>query len=151
MVDHYLDPDCGYCQAQAHPEEKHVGDFGYLVVELPNSVVVIFNEQSHPGRVIVANKKHVSEMVDLTDEERNAYFAEVNQVAKALHKLFNHDKIDYGAYGDGGSHLHFHLVPKYEGQAEWGKPFAMNPGVTHLAGDEAYEKMAAYLRAELGI
>ncbi|MFW3332505.1 MULTISPECIES: hypothetical protein [unclassified Carnobacterium] len=50
-------------------------------------------------------------MVDLTDAERNDYFAEVNQVAKALHKLFDPDKINYGAYGDGGSHLHFYLVP----------------------------------------
>ncbi|MFV8252591.1 HIT family protein [Aerococcus sp. L_32] len=151
MTEHYLDPECGYCQAQSHPEEKHVGDFAYLVGELANSVVVVFNEQSHPGRVIVAHKKHVSEMVDLTDAERNDYFAEVNQVAKALHKLFNPDKINYGAYGDGGSHLHFHLVPKYEGEVEWGTPFAMNPGETFLTDDAAYEKIAADLRAELGL
>lgn len=68
MVEHYLDPECGYCQAQANPDEEHVGDFGYLVGELANTVVVIFNEQTHPGRVIVAHKKHVSEMVESQPE-----------------------------------------------------------------------------------
>lgn len=118
---------------------------------MANSVVVVFNEQSHPGRVIVAHKKHVSEMVDLTDAERNDYFAEVNQVANALHKLFSPDKINNGAYGDGGSHLHFHLMPKYEEQSEWGTPLAMNPGETFLADDAAYEKIATDLREALGL
>lgn len=43
------------------------------------------------------------------------------------------------------------LVPKYEGQVEWGTPFAMNPGEAFLADDAAYEKNAADLRAELGL
>nr|WP_205692070.1 hypothetical protein [Carnobacterium sp. PL26RED25] len=36
---------------------KTLDDFAYLVGELANSVVVVLNEQSHPGRVIVAHKK----------------------------------------------------------------------------------------------
>ena len=47
-----------------------------------------------------------------------------------VHKAFHPDKVNYGAYGDGGCHLHFHLVPKYQGEFEWGTPFAMNPGKT---------------------
>lgn len=142
---HGLDPNCGYCQKGELSDE-----FGYLVGELETSLVIIFREQSHPGRIIVAYKDHVSEMVDITDEERNKYFADVNKVAKAMHKLFQPDKINYGAYGDGGSHLHFHLVPKYEGEFEWGTPFAMNPKETYL-DEAAYEKMASDIRKELGI
>ena len=89
-------------------------------------------------------------MVDITDEERNNYFADVNKVAKAMHKLFQPDKINYGAYGDGGSHLHFHLVPTYDGEFEWGTLFAMNPKETYL-DEAAYEKMASDIRKELGI
>ncbi|MFL2127743.1 MAG: HIT family protein [Ruoffia tabacinasalis] len=61
----------------------------------------------------------MSEMVDITDEERNNYFADISKVAKAMYKLFPPDKIYYGVYGDSGSHLHFHVVPKYEGEFEW--------------------------------
>ena len=41
------------------------------------------------------------------------FFAEVAQVARAVHKVFQPDKVNYGAYGDTGHHLHFHIVPKY--------------------------------------
>lgn len=70
-------------------------------------------------------------MTELTDEERNQYFAEVNRVAKALHTAFHPNKVNYGAYGDTGHHLHFHLVPKYQDEAEWGGVFAMNLDQTY--------------------
>lgn len=139
------DLNCGYCM-----QGELLDGFGYLVGELETSDVIIFREQTHHGRIIVAHKKHVSEMVDLTAQERAAYFEDVNQVAQAMHTLYSPDKINYGAYGDGGSHLHFHLVPKYLDEAEWGTPFAMNPQETFLEEAE-YEEMAVALRKELNI
>ena len=48
--------------------------FGIFICELSASDLILFKEQSHPGRCIVAYKDHVSELVDLSDEERNAFF-----------------------------------------------------------------------------
>jgi len=122
--------------------------FGIKICELPQSKVYLFKEQSHPGRVIVAHKKHVSEIVELTAEERAAYMEDINHVAEAIHKAFNPDKVNYGAYGDTGHHLHFHLVPKYKDQYEWGGTFAMNPGEKTLS-DEEYAKMIEELKKYL--
>ena len=108
----------------------------------------LFKEQSKPGRVILAYKDHVSEMIDISDEERSEFFAEVAQVARALHKVFNPDKVNYGAYGDTGCHLHMHIVPKYNGGHEWGGTFTMNPDQVYLT-DEEYEAMAEKIRAAL--
>ena len=102
------DQNCAYCM-----EGDLVAQFGIKICELPSSKVYLFKEQSHKGRVIVAHKKHVSEIVELTAEERAAYMEDINHVAEALHKAFHPQKINYGAYGDTGHHLHFHLVPKY--------------------------------------
>ncbi|AMB99493.1 histidine triad (HIT) protein [Aerococcus urinaehominis] len=137
------DPNCGYCQ-----QGELLNNFGYLVGELEHSLVILFREQSHHGRIIVAYKEHVSELVDIDAETRHAYFDEIAQVAEVMHELYQPDKINYGAYGDGGSHLHFHLVPKYEGQVEWGTPFAMNLDEKYL-NEEEYEAMAEELRAKL--
>ena len=65
-------------------------------------------------------------------EERLALFAlelldDVARVARALHAAFHPKKVNYGAYGDTGRHLHFHLVPKYESGFEYGGVFEMNP------------------------
>lgn len=140
-----LDSNCGYCQ-----QGELLDEFGYLVCELDSSMVIIFREQSHKGRVIVAHKKHVSEMVDLSDEERHLFFSDVSKVAEVIHTLYQPDKINYGAYADGGSHLHFHLDPKYADGFEWGTPFAMNPKQTFFNDDE-YEAMASDIRKELGV
>lgn len=48
----------------------------------------LFKEQSHPGRVIVAHKKHVSEITELTAQERAAYMEDINRVAGAMHEIF---------------------------------------------------------------
>ncbi len=137
------DNNCAYCM-----EGELVDAFGIKICELPESKVYLFKEQSHKGRVIVAHKKHVSEMTELTAEERAAYFEDVNRVAMALHKAFHPQKVNYGAYGDTGHHLHFHLVPKYTDEYEWGGVFAMNPGEKFLT-DEEYRELISEIEKYL--
>ena len=128
--------------------DENLTGFGIKICDLQTPQLILFKEQSHPVRVIVAYKDHVSELVNISDEERNLFFADVATAANAIHKVFHPDKVNYGAYGDGGCHLHFHLVPKYEGQFEWGTPFAMNPGKTYLTESE-YDEMIAKIKAAL--
>lgn len=138
-----LDQNCAYCM-----KGDLVAKFGYFCCEMESSNVYIFKEQSHPGRVIVAHKKHVSEIIELTDEERNQFFKDINTVSNAIHKVFNPDKVNYGAYGDTGHHLHFHLVPKYKDEFEWNGVFLMNPGLK-VASDAECEEIAKKLRAAM--
>lgn len=138
-----LDQNCAYCM-----KGDLVAKFGYFCCEMESSNVYIFKEQSHPGRVIVAHKKHVSEIIELTDEERNQFFKDINTVSNAIHKVFNPDKVNYGAYGDTGHHLHFHLVPKYKDDFEWNGVFLMNPGLK-IASDSECEEIAKKLRAAM--
>ena len=137
------DQNCGYCMGG-----EILAGFGIKICDLPASKLYLFKEQSHPGRVIVAYKDHVSELVDITPEERALFMEDIARAAKAIHKVFNPDKVNYGAYGDGGCHLHFHLVPKYKDNFEWGTPFAMNPKKTYLT-DAEYEAMIAKIKAAL--
>lgn len=137
------DANCAYCM-----EGDLVAKFGIKICELKTSKVYLFKEQSHEGRVIVAHKNHVGEMIELSDEERNDYFADVNKVAKALHAAFHPDKVNYGAYGDTGHHLHFHLVPKYKDDFEWGGVFAINPDHKYL-DEEKYGEIIAKIKEQL--
>ncbi|MBE5949694.1 MAG: HIT family protein [Lachnospiraceae bacterium] len=135
--------NCGYCMRGELLEK-----FGIFICELEVSSLILFKEQSKPGRCIVAYKDHVSEIVNISDEERNLFFADVNRAAKAIHAAFHPDKLNYGAYGDTGCHLHFHLVPKYEGQDEWGGVFQMNPDKKYLT-DAEYSEMIEKIKANL--
>lgn len=138
------DSNCAYCV-----EGDKLDAFGIKITELPASKVYLFKEQSHLGRVIVASKFHVSELVDLTRRERQDFMDDVTTVAAAIHKIFSPKKVNYGAFGDTGSHLHFHLVPKYENDDfEWGTTFAMNPKRKFLSAKE-YAEITANFRGEL--
>lgn len=133
--------NCGYCQGG-----ELLAKFGIKICDLDVSQLILFKEQSHPGRCIVAYKDHVSEIVNISDDERNRFFADVDRAAKAIHKAFGPEKVNYGAYGDTGCHLHFHLVPKYKDQFEWGGVFQMNPDQTYLT-EEEYAEMIEKIKA----
>lgn len=138
-----MDMNCAYCA-----EGALVDAFGIKICELPASKVYLFKEQSHKGRCIVASKYHVSELVDLSEVDRNAFMADVCRVSAAIHKLYRPAKVNYGAYGDTGCHLHFHLVPKYTDEFEWGGTFAMNPKLKTL-DEVGYAELVSALKAEL--
>ena len=137
------DNECSYCM-----RNELLDAFGIFICDLPASMLVLFKEQSHPGRVIVASKEHKRELVDLSDEEYRAFLEDVRHVARTLHKVFHPDKINYGAYGDTSGHCHMHLVPKYKDEFEWGGVFQMNPDKKYLTDDE-YKAMIEKIKANL--
>ena len=137
------DNNCGYCM-----RGELLDQFGIYICDLKVSTLILFKEQSHKGRCIVAYKDHVSEIVNISDEDRNAFFADVDRAAKAIHAAFHPDKLNYGAYGDTGCHLHMHLVPKYKDGFEWGGVFEMNPKKVFLS-DQEYADIIAQIKSHL--
>ena len=135
--------DCLYCQ---NNETLH----GLMieVATLRVSRLFIFKEQTYHGRCLVAYKDHVDDLNLLSDEERNAFMADVAQVTRAMQKVFNPAKINYGAYSDTLSHLHFHLIPKYVDGPDFGGVFQMNPKKTYLS-DKEYAEMAEAIKKAL--
>ena len=134
---------CGYCMGG-----ELLDAYGIPICELSVSSLILFREQSHPGRCIVAYKDHVSEIVDISPEERSAFLEDVARAARAIHAAFHPEKLNYGAYGDTGCHLHVHLVPKYRDDFEWGGVFAMNPKAVTLPQEE-YDQMIRLIREKL--
>ena len=140
----YSDPkECLYCQ---NNETLHS-----LMIEICHlrvSRAFLFKEQTYHGRCLVSYDGHVNDLNELSDEQRNLFMADVAQVTKAMQKLFNPEKINYGAYSDKLSHLHFHLAPKYVDGPDYGGTFQMNPGKVYLSKEE-YASMVESLRREL--
>ena len=135
--------DCLYCQ---NNETLH--SLMIEVATLRVSRLFIFKEQTYHGRCLVAYKDHVDDLNLLSDEERNAFMADVAQVTRAMQKVFNPAKINYGAYSDTLSHLHFHLIPKYVDGPNFGGVFQMNPKKTYLS-DKEYAEMAEAIKKAL--
>ena len=135
--------ECLYCQ-----NNDTLHNLMIEVAKLSVSRMFIFKEQTYHGRCLVAYDKHVDDLNLLNDEERNAFMSDVAKVTRAMQKVFNPDKINYGAYSDTLEHLHFHLIPKYVGGPDFGGVFQMNPKQVYLT-DEEYAKMAEDLKKAL--
>lgn len=140
----HSDPkECLYCQ-----NNQTLHDLMIEIAHLGVSRVFLFKEQTYRGRCLVAYDKHVNDLNELTDEERNAFMADVAHTTRAMQKAFNPEKINYGAYSDKLSHLHFHLAPKYKDGPDYGGTFQMNPGKVYLT-DAEYEEMVQKIKANL--
>lgn len=126
--------ECLYCQKLPVLNELMI-----KIADLEVSELFLFKEQSHLGRCNVVYKDHGVELHELSDEQRNLFMKDIAQAAKAIVKAFNPYKVNYGAFADKLSHLHMHLVPKYEGGYNFGGVIEMNPQKVYLSEIEYTE------------
>ena len=122
--------ECLYCQ-----NNDALHSLMIEIAKLSVSRVFLFKEQTYRGRCLVAYNGHVDDLNLLSDEERNAFMADVSRVTR-------------GAYSDTLEHLHFHLVPKYVDGPDFGGVFRMNPKEVYLS-DEEYASMIEKIKKEL--
>lgn len=140
----YFDNDCFYCV-----KDNRLTDIMIKICDLEASTLYLFKEQTYRGRCLVAYKEHKSEIFHLTDEERNAFMKDVARVAQAMDKAFSPTKINYGAYADKMTHLHYHIVPKYEGGPSFGGTFEMMPEPKVLLSDAEYAELIEKIKENL--
>ena len=118
------------------------------IAPLKVSRLFLFKEQTYRGRCLVAYNQHVNDLNELTDEERNDFMADVARATRAMQQAFQPEKINYGAYSDKLSPLHFHLAPKYVDVPDYGGTFQMNPGKVYLT-DEEYAALIEQIKRYL--
>lgn len=137
-------PDCLYCR-----QDQRLRDLMIPIARLEASELYLFREQTHRGRCVVAYHAHVNELFELPEPELIRFMRDVSRAARAIHAACQPRKINYGAYSDKLPHLHMHLVPKYEGGANWGSPFEMMPAQRQLLGEAEYAELISSIRARL--
>lgn len=139
-----FDNDCFYCV-----KDERLKDLMIEICKLEVSTLYLFKEQTYKGRCVVAYNGHKSEIFNLNDEELSQYMKDVASVAGALNKAFSPDKINYGAYADKMTHLHFHIVPKYENGPSFGRTFEMSPKNKVILKDEEYNLLIKKIKENL--
>ena len=136
--------NCIYCSNPKRCEELYL-----KLCELDTVVVYLSREQTYKGKCVIATKFHKTELSQLTDEEKTGFIKDFARVSGALQKVFNPTKINYAAFGDKMPHIHFHLVPKYEGTPEFGPAFSLNPEPKVFLPEEELVAMGEKIKAAL--
>jgi diadenosine tetraphosphate (Ap4A) HIT family hydrolase len=135
---------CNYCS-----KNEALNNLMIEISQLRVSTLYLFREQTYRGRCIVALNEHETEFFHLSQDKQDAYMRDVAQVAAAIEKAFQPDKINYGAFGDTMPHVHFHIVPKYKDGYTWGQMFEMNPPANLQLTEEQYGALIDQIKSRL--
>lgn len=135
--------NCFYCEKDAKLNELMVH-----ICDLSFSSIYLVKNQNFSGRCVVACKEHKTELFQLNEQQLIDFSKDAALVSQAIYDLFKADKINYGIFGDGVPHLHYHIVPKKKGEFCWGGQFEMNGNPQYLS-DEALSQRVELLRTEI--
>ena len=87
----------------------------YFVQELQTGFVVLADHQKYKGYTIFLCKMHVTELHLLPYEYRKKHLEEMSVVAEAVYNVFIADKMNHAMLGNQDSHIHWHLIPRING------------------------------------
>ena len=135
---------CMYCE-----KDERLNALMVPVFAFEHATLYLYRENTYPGRCVLVPQRHEQHLTDLSDEERNDFFACAMKAARAIEQSFAPTQINYLFFGDGLPHLHMHMVPKYQGGADFGSFFRMMPEDGHVMNDEECARVADRLRERL--
>ncbi|RMF42676.1 MAG: HIT family protein [Deltaproteobacteria bacterium] len=121
------------------------------IAELELCHVTLNRDQFFPGYTLVHTRDHVTELFHLDASARHRLIDEVSRVAGALAEVFRPTKMNYELLGNMVPHIHWHLVPRFDGDPLWPTPIWSRPHEeVHLEADALRERIAA-IRSALGL
>jgi len=121
---------------------------GHIIYE--DDMVIAFLDIApvHAGHTLVVPKKWSRNMLDMSDQDRDAVFKVAQKVARALKDELGADGVNLimnnePAAGQIVFHSHIHVIPRYEGDGlgHWQK----NPNYSPDQADGIAEKIKARL------
>lgn len=95
--------DCVLC----HPQKENV------VWKNQELRVIQVDDPLFPGYFRVIWNKHIAEMSDLTDDERQLLEKVLLTVEKVVREQMQPDKINWAQFGNMVPHLHWHIIARY--------------------------------------
>jgi ATP adenylyltransferase len=134
------DVACPFCRIPTLNDEEG------LIVHRGTTAYVVMNLYPYnPGHLLVCAYRHLPDLTDLTDEERNEISALTSHAMRTIRKVSQPEGfnlgMNQGAISGAGvaQHIHQHVVPRWSGDANFmpiiGKTKVL-PQLLHLTRDE---------------
>ena len=118
----------------------------YILYRGEKNFVILNSYPYNPGHLMVAPYRHVANLEELTDAERNEHFEMVSRSIKLLKRVFNpggfNVGINMGKVAGAGidDHVHTHIVPRWQGDTNF-MPVLSDVRVVPEALAETYKKL----------
>ncbi|MDX1402776.1 MAG: HIT family protein [Kiloniellales bacterium] len=92
------------------------------MVSFDLSEVLLMNESRFPWVILVPRRENVTELHDLSENDRRLLMEEISIMSLAIKKSFSPDKVNVATLGNIVRQLHIHVVARYESDAAWPGP-----------------------------
>jgi diadenosine tetraphosphate (Ap4A) HIT family hydrolase len=83
-----------------------------LISPLQVSTAILSRDQFFLGYTLLIYNEHITDLEQLSEENRIKYSGDMMRVAKAIDKAFGPDKMSYELLGEKESHLQWHVIPR---------------------------------------
>lgn len=104
---------CPICQAENED----------VLLQTPNlRVIAVHNEAGSPAFCRVIWQQHVAEMTDLPQAQRDEIMDMVYRVESAMRQVLQPAKINLASLGNVVPHLHWHVIARFENDANFPAP-----------------------------
>ncbi len=84
--------------------------------------IVAVDDPAYPGFCRVVWNLHVKEMTDLRANERNEVMQAVWAVEQAQREVMAPHKVNVASLGNMAPHVHWHVIPRYQDDAQFPGP-----------------------------
>ncbi|MDD5192949.1 MAG: HIT family protein [Candidatus Nanoarchaeia archaeon] len=85
-----------------------------IIKEYPHWIAEVSDSLTPIGWIYIILKRHAEYFNELTDKELIEIKKIIGELKKMLVRAFKPDWFNVMQLGNGGRHLHFHLVPRYK-------------------------------------
>ncbi|WP_165008374.1 HIT family protein [Neisseria yangbaofengii] len=94
-------------------------------------VIAVHNEAGSPAFCRVIWQEHVAEMTDLPQAQRDEIMGMVYRVESAMRQVLQPAKINLASLGNVVPHLHWHVIARFENDANFPAPIWAPAGRNH--------------------
>jgi len=130
---------CRFCEIL---ENKHENDT-YIISFKYGSLFLNLN-QHYEGRCLYILNDHHEHFHAMDKETYFGFNSELKKVGKVINDLFKPDLINYALLGNHIQHVHWHIIPRYKNDDNWGGP-PWPSKIKNLTVDE-YKKVSKKIR-----
>lgn len=140
---------CVFCDAN----QKQIGPESLCVYKSEHSMILLNKYPYNSGHLLVLPRKHIGELLKLSDAEYLDLMETVRIATKAITDIYNPAAMNlgmnHGAVAGAGipDHLHFHIVPRWSGDLNF-FPLIAETKVVIETLEQTYQHFLSYFKKE---
>jgi ATP adenylyltransferase len=114
--------NCPFCKPRLDNNQ-----FWDKIATLSTSTLYLNKKQTYLGySLLIFDGFHANSPSEITQDEWIKFSQDLYVAQKAIEKVVNPTHMNVAALGNQISHLHYHIIPRYDTDPRWGAPIWMN-------------------------